>query len=154
MMMYTEAKHHMTFSENILFDVGVFHRFRLGLGPNEVAKVVQVCFHISPGGVTEYFQALSPDPDEEVNLNEFTMLNDQNLIALRASALIGVTANGPIEITSLVVPVPGGIDVAGDVVYCVGTVLTAVNTLHGCSIYYERRKAKPGEREALIMAQR
>ena len=52
-------------------------------------------------------------------------------------------------------PIPGhGIDIAADVVYCMGVALNVADQLHGCSVYYERRKAKPGEKEAIIMAQR
>jgi hypothetical protein len=153
-MPYTEAKHFLNADQHVLFDVGIFYRLRLGLSVREVAKVVQVCFHLAPGGVTSYFQAISGDPDEQLNLNEFTMLNDQNLLAYRAASLLGVVANGPLMVDTLVIPIPNGIDVAGDVMYSIGVLLSAVNTLHGCSVYYERRKAKPGEREAIIMAQR
>jgi len=154
MKKYTESKHFLTLDASILFNVGTFYRLRLGLSPNEVAKVSQVCFHVLPGGVTNYFQAVSGDPDEELNLHEFTMLNDQNVIAFKTTSLLGVVATGLAGFHTLVIPIPGGADVAGDVMYSIGVQVSVVNTLHGCSVWYERRKAKPGEREALIMAQR
>lgn len=153
-MKYTESKHFLNLDASIDSTLGVFYRLRLGLSPREVARILQVCFHLVPGGTTSFFQALSGDPDEELNLNEFTMLNDQHLLAFRTASIIGVTTNGPIYPDTLVVPVPNGIDVAGDVMYSIGVLVSTVDTLHGVSVYYERRKAKPGEREALIIAQR
>lgn len=154
-MGYIEAKHYYGLTDLIDKDVGFFARMRLGLAPDEVAAVRQVCFHMPPNGSTTFFQALSGDPDEEANLGVETINNRQNLIAVRTFELLGVMNQGPWVLDSFVVPIPGvGMDVAGDVVYIAGAVLNVVTIIHGCSVYFQRRKAKPGEREAIIMAQR
>lgn len=154
-MLYTEVKNYFVYDSVILAAEGSFYRLRLGLGHGEVARIMQVSFHLSPNGLTQFFQAISGDPDEEANLGLHQITNDQNLIAIRGIELLGVTAQGPLALDTKVIPVPGhGIDVAGDVVYAMGVAENIADCLHGCSVYYERRKAKPNEREALIMAQR
>lgn len=152
---YTEVKHYYVYDVNILAAVGVFHRMRLGLAPDEIAAILQVSFILTPNGLTQFFQALSGDPDEEANIGRDQVLNDQNMMAVRGFELLGVVGNGPLCQDTLVMPIPGGgIDTAGDVMYLAGVALNVTDVMHGCSVYYQRRKAKPGEREALIMAQR
>lgn len=153
-MPYTEVKHYFLFGDSLSAANGHFKRLRLGLAPNEVASILQVNFHLTPNGLTQYFQAISGDPDEEANIGDESITNDQNLIAVRGFELLGVVANGPLCQDTLVMPIPGGIDVAGDVVYMAGVVLNVSDVVHGCSVYYQRRKAKANEREMLIMAQR
>lgn len=151
---YTEVKHYYDHALTVLAAEGRFQRIRLGLAPDEVASILQVNFILTPNGLTQFFQALSSDPDEEANLGGHHILNDQNLIVVRGFELLGVVGNGPLCMDSLVMPLPGGMDVAGDVMYLAGVAFDVSNMMHGCSVYYQRRKAQPGEREALIMAQR
>jgi len=154
-MPYTECKHCVHYEAQVIANVGVFYRMRLGLAPDEVAAIVQVCFVNTPNESAQFWQALSPDPDEEANLAVLIVRNDQNMIAIRGFFLLGVAAQGPVALDTLVVPIPGGgIDVAGDVTYLMAATLNVPYVTHACSVYYQRRKAQPGEREALIMAQR
>lgn len=151
---YTEAKHYYVFDATITAADGVLQRVRLGLAPDEVASVMQINLHMTPNGVTQFFQAVSSDPDEEANIGDHQVYNDQKFMVVRAFELLGVVGGGPIVVDTLIMPLPGGMDVAGDVVYLAGVNLDVFHAVHGCSVYYRRRKAKPGEREAIIMAQR
>lgn len=153
--MTIEVKHFLTLSGAVTAAEGFFHRVRLGLSSNEIARIKQVCFHLNPNSPTQFIQAVSGDPDEEANLGAGAVTNDQNLLAVRSLHHIGTVLEGPLVLDVLVMPIPGeGLEVAGDVVYLMGVAVDVANNLHGCSVYYERKKASIDERENLIMSQR
>ena len=143
------------YHEDTIQVAGVFHRLKLGLGPKEIGTIWQVVFQMMSLNTGVFFQAISADPDEGGSLAIMGMRNDRNLLASRTFSRIGSAANG-FDTTegTLVIPIPGGFDVAADMGYLAAADPVPPNVMHGVAVYYQVRKAAPGEREALIMARR
>lgn len=145
--MHTEVLNFFT-SETIVAADGVFYRLRIGLAPKEIGIILAVKFHITTSVLGTYSQAISLDPEENELLGT-DQKNDKNLIIGRyvtigAAALVD---SRPIE------EIPGGMEVATDVCYVAST-STDMACKHGVTLYLQRRKEKPGERENLIMSRR
>lgn len=133
---------------------GVIYRLKLGLGNKEIATIHQVVFSMGSNTETAFFQAVSVDPEEEGSLGVIGDRNDRNLLASRSLWYGGAGVGAEKQLfDSIVIPIPGGYDVAGDMSYMLATLLSA-GLHHGVAVYYQTRKEQPGEREALIMARR
>ncbi len=148
----TKVKH--DFFHETLATVGAIHRVKLGLGPKEIATILQVVFEATSGVVTAYFQGLSADPEEAGDMGVLEQRNDRNLIASRSLSIVGTPVAGLTAMQgTIVIPIPGGYDVATDLGYVAAAYLASA-VMHGVAVFYQVRKEAPGEREALIMARR
>ncbi len=128
-------------------------RMRLGLGPKEVAEIKQVLFATrTVVDAVEYHHALSSDAEEGSDLETGEAQAARNILAMMTWRLDVVTS-GVREFQYIIIPFPGnGFEVAGDVTYMLGG--SGGNIAGTCSVWFTRRKEKPGEREQLIMSRR
>ena len=152
-MPHTEVVNFVADATLIIDSKGFRSRLGLGLGPKEVASLLGVTYFLGSTTITQYAQALSLDPLEDENLADTETCMDKNIIASRFVMSALFTGVGVIFQQSQYFPIPDGIDVASDISYMIG-VANDATVMHGCSVYFQRRKEKPGEREALIMSRR
>ncbi len=134
---------------------GINRRIKLGLGMREVAEIKAVALLTTSTSSQLLTCAVSKDPDEAGNIDDSSVQRQSNIIAIYAW-VIGITASGAMtKMTSplIIFPEPG-IIVATDISVMYGASADIAATRWGASVYFIRRREKPGEREQLIMARR